>query len=76
MAAISYVISLGQTLEQVTVGAAAPTSGSMELRMDQTATSITDASVAGGVRALKRGELFTLLKILQEKLSVDSTLNQ
>jgi len=76
MAAISYVISLGQTLEQVTPGTAAPTSGSVELRMDQTATAVTDAQSPTGTRALKRGEIFTLLKILQEKLSVDSTLAQ
>jgi len=76
MPAVSYTLSLGQTLEQVVVAANAPSAGSIELRMDQTATSITDASVAGGVRALKRGELFTLLKILEAKLSVDSTLNQ
>jgi hypothetical protein len=76
MPAISYVISLGQTLEQVTVGAAAPTSGSVELRMDQTAGAITDASHAGGTRALNRGEIYTLLKTLQEKVSVDPNLSQ
>lgn len=76
MPAISYVISLGQTLEQVSVGVAAPTSGSVELRMDQTAGAITDASHAGGTRQLNRGEIYTLLKILQEKVSVDPNLSQ
>lgn len=76
MAAISYVIGLGQTLEQVTSGTAVPTSGSVEIRFDQTTTAITDKSVTGGTRALKKGEIYTLLQILEEKLVNDSTVAQ
>jgi hypothetical protein len=77
MAAISYQITLGQTLEQVTVGTnPPPTLGSVEIRMDTTGTSITDANYPGGTRALRRGEIYTLLKVLQEKVSVDPNLPQ
>jgi hypothetical protein len=76
MAAISYVIGLGQTLEQVTVGTAAPSSGSVEIRMDQTTTSVTDASVTSGTRALKKGEIYTLIRVLEQYLIKDTTIAQ
>lgn len=76
MSAISYSISLGQTLQQVVSGTQAPSAGSIELRMDQTATSITDAQSPTGTRALKRTEIYTLLKTLEEMLVADTTLAQ
>jgi hypothetical protein len=78
MAAISYSIGLSQPLESVTAGTNAPSggNGTLEIRFDQTATAITDSSVAGGTRALKRGEVFVLLKILEEYLVRDSNVAQ
>lgn len=72
MAAISYVIALGGTLETVTAGTAAPSSGSVEIRFDQTATAVTDAAYAGGTRAVKRGEVQWLIRTLEEYLIRDS----
>ncbi len=72
MAAISYIISAGQTLEQVTAGTAAPTSGSLEIRMDQTAGAVTDASVAGGVRIVKKAELLQMIETLKQQLIRDT----
>jgi hypothetical protein len=72
MAAISYSIGLGQPLESVTAGALAPGAGTLEIRFDQTATTVTDAAAPGGVRMPKKGEIFTLLKILEEKLINDA----
>lgn len=75
MAAISYSIAGGQVLEQVTTGTNAPSggSGTIEIRMDQTTTAITDGS---GTRALKKGELYTLILILLEYLERDTSVNQ
>jgi hypothetical protein len=72
VAAVSYIISVGGNLETVTAGTAAPTSGSVEIRMDQTATSVTDASTASGTRALKKGEIQYLIRILEEQLIRDT----
>lgn len=72
MAAVSYVIAVGQNLEQVVVGANAPSAGSVEIRMDQTATSVTDGAVAGGLRAPKKGEIQQLIRILEEYLIRDT----
>jgi hypothetical protein len=73
MAAISYVISVGGSLETVTAGTNAPSSGSVELRYDQTATSVTDASApSGGTRALKKGEVQHLMRILEQYLIRDT----
>jgi hypothetical protein len=72
MAAVSYIISAGQTLEQVTAGTAAPTSGSVEIRIDQTITAVTDAQSTTGTRALKKGEAQQLIRILEEYLIRDS----
>lgn len=78
MAAISYSISLGQPLESVTSGANAPSggSGTVELRFDQTATAITDSSIPGGTRTMKKGEIHQLLVLLQEKLINDPSVAQ
>lgn len=73
MAAISYLIAPGGTLETVTAGTAAPTSAGIELRIDQTTTTVTDH---GATRALKRGEVQALLRILEEYLIRDTHLNQ
>jgi hypothetical protein len=72
MAAISYIVSVGGTLETVTAGTAAPTSGSVEIRMDQTTTSVTDASVTAGTRAPKKGEIQQAIRILEQYLIRDT----
>lgn len=73
MAAISYQIAVSQNLEQVTTGTAAPTGGSgfIEIRMDQTAAAVTDAQ---GNRIMKKGEIYALLKILEEYLIRDTNI--
>jgi len=76
MAAISYSIGLGQTLEQVTSGTNAPASGSVEIRFDQTAAAVTDAAYAGGARQLKKGEIQWLIRTLEEQLIKDTTVFQ
>ncbi len=77
MAAISYLISLGQTVEQITSGTAAPTGGGqVEIRMDQSATTVTDAQSTTGTRALKKGEILALLVNLQQMLIKDTTIAQ
>jgi len=63
--------SVGQTLEQVTTGVAAPTSGSVEIRMDQTVTAVTDSQSTTGTRAPKKGEIQQLIRILEEYLIRD-----
>lgn len=71
MAAVSYSIAAGQTLEQITTGTAAPTggSGTVELRMDQTAGAITDGSTT---RILKKGEIVEALNKLLQYLIRDT----
>lgn len=75
MAAVSYSITVGQTLEQVTAGTNAPSggAGTVELRIDQTASTVTDGSAT---RTLKRGEVFALIKILEEYLTRDTNVVQ
>lgn len=73
MAAVSYIISVGGTLETVTAGTAAPTSGSVEIRMDQTATVVKDGS---GTRAPKKGEIQALIRVLEEYLIRDTNVAQ
>jgi len=69
MAAVSYIVSVGGNLETVTAGTAAPTSGSLELRIDQTATAVTDAGVT---RAPHKGEIYALLRVLEQYLIRDT----
>ena len=78
MAAISYSIALGQPLESVTAGTNAPSggNGTIELRMDQTTTAITDGSVVGGTRTLKKGEIQYMLRTLEQYLIKDTTVAQ
>jgi len=73
MAAVSYYIGPGGTLETVTAGTNAPSSAGVELRIDQTTTTVTDN---GSTRAIKRGEVQALLRILEEYLIRDTSLNQ
>ena len=73
MSAISYTLTLGAPLESVIAGTNAPAAGQIEVRFDQTVTTVTDGSVPGGTRAVKKGEIYTMLKILEEKLINDST---
>lgn len=56
----------------MTAGTAAPTSGSVEIRMDQTTTVVTDASTASGTRAVKKGEIEYLINILTQYLIRDT----
>lgn len=72
MAAVSYVIGVGGSLESVTAGTAAPSSGSVEIRIDQTATAVTDAEAAGGVRAPKKGEIQQAIRTLEQYLIRDT----
>lgn len=72
MAAVSYVIAVGGTLETVTAGTAAPSSGQVEIRMDQTSTTVTDANTPTGTRAPKKGEIQQLIRILEEYLIRDT----
>jgi hypothetical protein len=72
VAAVSYIIAVGGNLETVTAGTAAPTSGSLEIRIDQTVTAVTDASYPGGTRAPRKGEIQALLRTLEEYLIRDT----
>jgi hypothetical protein len=72
MAAVSYSIQIGQQLKDVVVGTAAPSVGNIELRFDQTATTVTDLSVPSGKRAPKKGEIYEMLvKVLMQQLIND-----
>ena len=73
MAAISYSITAGGTLQTITAGTSAPGSGQVELRIDQ-GNSVVDGGT--GPRPLKRGEAQTLLRILEEYLVTDPNVNQ
>jgi len=83
VASVSYQVILqesatGQGLEAVTIGAAAPTggAGAVEVRIDQTATAITDGLSGTGTRALKRGEVIQHLEYLIQAILRDTSLNQ
>ncbi len=71
MASVSYSIAVGQTLEQVTAGTNAPSAGAgtIELRIDQTATAITDG---GATRTLKKGEVWEAIVKLMQYLERDT----
>lgn len=72
MAAVSYTIAVGGTLETVTAGANAPSAGTVEIRMDQTTTAVTDGQSTTGTRAPKKGEIQQLIRILEEYLIRDT----
>ena len=75
MAAISYTLTLGAPLESVVTGVNAPSAGQIEVRFDQTTTTVTDAQYPGG-RAVKKGELQQMIRILEEKLINDVNIAQ
>lgn len=72
MAAVSYSIAIGGTLETVVASTNAPGAGSIEIRMDQTATTVTDAQSTTGTRAPKKGEIQALIRVLEEYLIRDT----
>lgn len=76
MAAVSYTIAVGGTLESVTAGTNAPSAGSVEIRIDQTATAVTDSSVSGGVRAPKKGEVQQAIRTLEQYLLRDTNVTE
>jgi hypothetical protein len=72
MSAISYSLPVGGNLEGVTAGTLAPAAvGTVEIRFDQTPTAITDAQYPGG-RAVKKGEVQALIRVLEEYLIRDT----
>lgn len=72
MAAVSYTIKVGDTLEQVLQGTNAPSAGQLEIRIaDQTGASVTDQ---GGTRGPKKSEIYALLVTLEQYLIRDTTL--
>lgn len=72
MAAVSYSILVGGTQETVVAGSSAPGAGSVEIRMDQTITAVTDAQSTTGTRSPKKGEIQQLIRILEEYLIRDT----
>jgi hypothetical protein len=52
----------------------APAAGEVEIRMDQTATAVTDAQSTTGTRALKKGEIVQLINYLQQYLIRDTNI--
>lgn len=71
MAAVSYSIKLGDPAESIVAATNAPSAGVLEIRMDQTSTTVTDGT---GTRAPRRGELQTLLRVIEQKLMTDINL--
>ena len=72
MAAVSYTIAIGGTLETVTAGTNAPSAGQVELRIaDVAGASVTDQ---GGTRGPKRGEVQALMRVLEQYLLRDTNL--
>ena len=77
MAAVSYTWAAGQTLEQITQGTLAPTStGTVEIRMDQTAGIVTDGNFAGGVRPVSKKDIWDALVIFMQQLERDINIFQ
>ena len=78
MAAVSYSWSAGQTLEQVTTGTNAPSggSGTVELRIDQTAGTVTDGAFAGSVRPISRKDVWDALVLFMQYLERDTNIFQ
>lgn len=71
MSAVSYLITPGGVLENVTAGTNAPSSAGVELRIDTTSTTVTDGS---GTRAIKLSEVQAMLRILEQYLIRDTNL--
>jgi hypothetical protein len=80
VAAVSYTIALsavtaGSGLESVIAGTNAPSAGVVEIRMDQTTTTVNDANPLTGAattRAPKKGEIQYLIRVLEEYLMRDT----
>lgn len=72
MAAVSYTLVAGGVLESVIAGTNAPSAGAVEIRIDQTASVITDGNAPGGVRILKKEEARQLIQILEQYLIRDT----
>ncbi len=72
MAAISYAIGIGGNLETVVAATNSPAAaGTVEIRIDQTATSVTDAAFPSG-RAPHKGEIQALIRVLEQYLIRDT----
>ena len=76
MSAISYILDADPNLEKVTAGTAAPTSGRIELRIDTTNNAVTDGNSPTGTRALKRGEIQALIRVLEQYALRDTAIPQ
>lgn len=72
MAAISYSLVIGGTLEQVVATTSAPGAGQVEIRMDQTTTTVTDAQSTTGTRAPKKSEIIFALENMIQYLVRDT----
>lgn len=68
MAAVSYSITIGGNLEAVVAGTSAPGAGQVEIRMDQTASTVTDG---GGTRKPLKSEILLAIEILEQYLLRD-----
>lgn len=73
MAAVSYNVVVGGTLENVLTGTAAPGTGQIEIRVDQTSTTVSDG---GATRSPKKGEILQALWLLIQYIERDTSLNQ
>jgi hypothetical protein len=77
MSALSYSLPVGGTLEQVTAGVLAPAAlGTVEIRFDQSPNAITDAQSPTGTRAVKKGEIYALIRTLEQYLIKDPSVAQ
>lgn len=77
MAAVSYVVTVGNTLEQVTAGTSAPAAtGTIEIRIDQTASIVTDGAFAGSTRAVSKQDVFVALELIKQYLERDPNVFQ
>lgn len=73
MSAISYLLTAGGNLETVTASTNAPSAVGVELRIDTTTTTVTDS---GSTRAIKKGEVQQMIRILEEYLLRDTNIPQ
>jgi hypothetical protein len=76
MAAISYSLVIGGTLEQVVAATSAPGAGQVEIRMDQTATTVTDAQSTTGTRLPKKSEIIFALENMIQYLIRDTNVTE
>lgn len=76
MSAISYTIDADPNLEKVTAGTNAPSAGRVELRIDTTSNAVTDGNAPGALRALKRGEVQALIRVLEQYVLRDTAIPQ